>query len=484
MNLLNSRRFIFILTAILILLRPIQADEVEDIMKSIKAGEIFEINKILASPSMEGRLSGTAGYSKAAKWAAAKFKKWELKPVYGKDFLQPFTVGYNEMHATHFSLILPAKNEKDEPQILNLEIYKDFCPTLYSGFGEVKAEVVFAGFGITAPELGWDDYRNIDAKGKIVAFLRGTPQIKDKDFSKFSERQYKLQNAADHGASGLLLILRAVVSGAGEYMEGLPMVTVGEKVVKLLFSPKNYDVQSVNSLIRNGHPLSFATGLKARIHAIGAHHDDTITYNVVGMIEGSDPVLKNEYIIFGGHLDHLGPWPVLHPGASDNASGSAVVMGLAHAFSKLKKRPRRTLVFALFGAEELGLRGSKYMATNLPLYPSKPIMMSNHDMNGVGTMLHISGAKTYPELYELILKVNEKYKITNNISAGEINPVGGNSDYAPFLEKGIPAYSNWVRGGQRYGVHTAEDSIYVITPKIMEDIVRLYFMAVYQFANK
>jgi len=202
------------------------------------------------------------------------------------------------------------------------------------------------------------------------------------------------------------------------------------------------------------------------------------------MLEGSDPELRQEYIIFGGHLDHMGPWPLVHPGASDNASGSAVVMGLANAFSRLKKRPKRSIVFALFAAEETGLRGSKYMASNLPEFPSKPILMSNHDMNGVGTSLYVAGGKTYPELYEIILKVNAKYEINPNISAGTISHVGGNSDYAPFLEKGMPAISTWVRGGQRYGVHTKEDSIYVITPKIMEDIVRLYFMAVYQFANK
>jgi len=105
-------------------------------------------------------------------------------------------------------------------------------------------------------------------------------------------------------------------------------------------------------------------------------------------------------------------------------------------------------------------------------------------MNGVGTSLYVAGGKTYPELYEIMLKVNTRHEINPNINAGAISHIGGNSDYAPFLEKGIPAISTWVRGGQRYGVHTAEDTIYVITPKIMEDIVRLYFMAVYQFANK
>jgi hypothetical protein len=476
--------FVLSIVVFLLILLPVRADEPEAIMKSINAGDIFEFNKILASPVMQGRLSGADGYNKAAKWAAAKFKSWGLKSVYGKDFLQPFEVSYNEMRETHFSVVLPAKDKQDKPQVVTMETYKDFCPTLYSGFGQVEADVVFVGFGLTAPELGWDDYRDIDVKGKVVATLHGTPQIKGKDFSKYVERQAKLDSAVKHEAAGLILINRAVVSGSGNYTEGLPMVMVGDKVANLLFKPKGYDIQSVKALLRDGHALSFETGVKAMIQTIGAHHDKALTFNVVGMVKGSDPELQKEYIIFGGHLDHLGPWPVVHPGASDNASGSAVVMGLAHAFSRLKKRPKRSIVFALFAAEETGLRGSKHMASNLPEFPSKPILMSNHDMNGVGTSLYIAGGKTYPELYEIILKVNAKYEINSNIGAGKISHIGGNSDYAPFLEKEIPAYSTWVRGGQRYGVHTKEDTIYVITPKIMEDIVRLYFMAGYQFANK
>jgi len=469
----SFKRFALNLVIILLILQSAGADEPEDIMKSVKAGDIFELNKILASPSMEGRLSGTEGYNKAAKLVASKFKEWGLKPVYGGDFLQPFEVSYNEMRKTHFSLLLPAQGEEGEPQEMKMVIYEDFCPTLYSGFGEVKSEVVFAGFGITASELGWDDYRNVDVKGKIIAILRGSPEIKGKDFSKYSERGIKLQTAARHEAAGIILINRAVVSGSGTYREGIPIVMVGDKVTELLFRPKGYEVQTVKAMLRDGHPLSFATRVEAVIQTLGTHHDRAITYNVVGMVEGSDPVLRDEYMIFGGHLDHLGPWPVLHPGASDNASGSAVVMGLAHAFSRLKKKPKRSVIFALFGAEEVGLLGSKHVVANLPEFPSKPIMMINHDMNGVGSSLHVSGGKTYPELYELLLKVNEKYKIISNISAGEISMIGGNSDYAPFIKKGIPAYSNWVRGGQRYGVHTAEDSIYIITPKVMEDIVRL-----------
>jgi len=469
----------------LIIWQPLQADEVEDIMRSIKGGDLFEMVNVLTAPEMEGRLSGHKGYDEAAKWVAAQYKNWGLKPVYGKSFLQLFELSYNEMRETTFSLLLPPKNKGEQPRIPEMKIYKDFGPTLYSGFGEVEAEVVFVGFGLTAPELGWDDYRGLDVTGQIVATLRGTPRVEGKDFSGYAERKVKLINAKKHGAVGMILISSAVVSGSGIYIEGLPMVMVGNEVAKQLFSPKGYDMDSLRALLSDGHPISFSTGVKARIKHVGAHHPQSATYNVVGMIEGSDPVLKEEYMIFGGHLDHLGPWPVIHPGANDNASGSVVVMGLAQAFSKLKKRPKRSIVFALFAAEEVGLMGSTHMAENLPTFPSRPIMMSNHDVNGNGTSLYISGGKDYPELFEILLEVNKKFKINQSVDAGDIRAMGAGSDYAPFVDKGIPTYSTWVRGGGRRGItHTAGDSIYVITPKIMEDIVRLYFAAGYQFLNK
>lgn len=482
---MKTRRFFYFLFIFLIIWPSLRADEVEDITLSIKGGDLYELVKVLTSPDMEGRLSGHRGYDQAAKWAAAQFKNWGLKPVYDKSFLQFFELSYNEMRETAFSLILPPKNKEEQPRLAEMKIYKDFCPTLYSGFGEVEAEVVFVGFGLTAPELGWDDYISQNVEGKIVATLPGTPRLEGKDFSGYTARAVKIINAKKHGAAGMILINRPVVSGSGVYIEGLPMVMVGDEVAKQLFSTKGYDVDSLRALLRDGHPLSFSTGVKARIKHAGAHHPRAATYNVVGMIEGSDPVLKEEYMIFGGHLDHLGPWPVIHPGANDNASGSVVVMGLARAFSKLEKRPKRSIVFALFAAEEVGLVGSTYMAENLPDFPSKPIMMSNHDMNGDGTALFISGSKDYPELYELLLDVNERYGMNLSLEAGGIQTMGAGSDYAPFVRRGIPTYSTWVRGGGRRNVtHTAGDSIYVITPKIMEDIVRLYFAAGYQFLNK
>ena len=468
---------------ILALHQPIQADEVEDIMASIKAADIFDINEHLSSPEMQGRLAGAEGYNKAANWVRAKFEEWGLDPVYDDEFFQPFELSYNETHDAAFSIILPDTEGEGEGKTLELAMYEEFCPTLYSGFGESESEVVFAGFGISAPELGWDDYKNVAVRGKVVAIIEGVPRLNGKDFSTYRPRPYKLQNAKAHEAAGLILLNMAVISGSGTYQEGLPMVMVGDEVAEMLFQPRGYDYQTTKTLLHDGMPVSFATGVHARLKVVGVHHAKATTYNVVGMLEGSDPLLKEEFVVFGAHLDGIGPWPRLQPGASDNASGSAVVLKLAQAFSRLEKRPKRSIVFALFSGEELGLLGSKHMVANLPEFPSKPVIMLNHDVNGVGNGIQINGGKDHPALYELIAQVNKKYAINPNLIAGEMGEGFGNSDYGPFLEKGIPAYATWVTGAAPYGMHTPEDSIHIITPKIMEDVARLYFMAVYFYAD-
>jgi hypothetical protein len=482
---MRLKRIFLIGIFLLAVLQPIWTDEGENIMNSIKAGDIFEFNKYLASAEMAGRLSGTEGYNRAAKWAREKFKGWGLSPLYS-DFFQSFEIAYNETGESSFSLILPAKDKEGKPEVREMAVYKDYCPTLYSGFGEAEAEVVFAGYGITAPELGWDDYKEIDVKGKVVAILHGTPEVEGKDFSAYSPREPKLFNAKKHGVAALILIYSTVISGAGTYVEGLPMVMAGDKTVEPLFILNGYTIQTIKALLRDGHQISFPTGVTARIKTSGVHHPKATTSNVIGMIKGSDPKVREEYIIFGAHLDHIGPWPLLNPGANDNASGSAIVMKLAQAFSELKKKPKRSIVFALFAAEELGLLGSKHMVDSLPRFPLKPAIMVNFDMNGVGNSLSVSGAMSYPELYEFVQKVNEKYSINATIKAGEISPRGAGSDYGPFLEKGIAAYANWVSGGggMRSANHSPEDSIYVISPQIMEDIARLYFMAGFLYANR
>ena len=144
---MQLRFFTLNLVILLLALQPIEADELEDIMLSIKAADIFDINEYLSSPEMQGRLVGAEGYNKAGKWVGAKFEEWGLAPVYDDEFFQPFELSYNETHDAAFSITLPDGEGEGESKTLELAMYEEFCPTLYSGFGEVESEVVFAGFG-------------------------------------------------------------------------------------------------------------------------------------------------------------------------------------------------------------------------------------------------------------------------------------------------------------------------------------------------
>jgi hypothetical protein len=460
------------------------AKDLDESVASISIDGIMKTLEFLTSEECEGRLTGSVGYTKAALWAADEFKKIGALPVY-ENYLQSFGIAYNETGDSSFSIIIPPVKEGDKPETRTFEISKEYMPDLAGGFGEVEAEIVFTGYGTTAPELGWDDYEGIDAKGKIVAAFWGTPDIKGKDFSPYRNNIQRSENAYNHGAVGFILIMGKVMGFCSpNYIENFPQVVTDKTFTDLLFQAKGVDKNTIKALITNGNKVSFATGLKAHIKCNGIHHANATGYNVVAMIPGSDPKLKNEYILFGGHLDHMGKWPFLHPGANDNASGCAIILEIARAFAALDKKPARSVMFVLFGGEEEILNGSKFMVSNLPPEPMKIIYMINIDMNGIGSEMWISGAKTYPDLFPYIEKAKKDYNIMCTINSSASLKGSEISDFAPFLRLGIPTWANWTTGGKGGGYHDANDTIYSITPKIMQDVAKLYFSAVYEYLDR
>jgi hypothetical protein len=477
------KSFLIGLFIFVIFIQILIADELAEKVKEISIDRMMNTIELLSSDEYEGRLTGAHGFTKAAKWATYKFKEMGLKPFYD-DYLQPFPVFYNETKNSSLSVIIPAKGEGKEAEVHKMELHEDYVPFLSCGFGEVEAEVVFAGYGITAPEQDWDDYGRLEVKGKIVAVISGAPKIKGKNFDLYNSSRHRGNNAFKRGAVGLIILRRALASVSSDYNEGFPMAMAGESVAKLIFSRKGHDYKTVSNLLKEGHHIGFSTGINIRMSVFGVHHANMMGYNVVAILPGADPKLRNEYIIFGGHLDHLGKWPVLYPGANDNATGSAIVLEIAKAFSSMEKKPKRSVVFALFGGEEMGLLGSKYMANNLPGPPMKLIQMFNFDMNGVGSGIWVSGGKSYPEFYKIMMEVKEEFRIKCKIGTSTISPGRGGSDYASFLRKGYPSYSNWVTGAKKLEYHNPNDTIYLLTPKIMKDVVTLYFTAGYRFANK
>lgn len=458
------------------------AKDLDEAVESVSIDSLMKTLQFLTSEECEGRMTGSVGYTKAALWFADEFKKMGAQPVY-ESFLQPFPIAYNETGPSSLTITIPAEKEGSSPEIKEFEALKDYLPFLSGGFGEADAEIVFAGHGTTVPELGWDDYEGLDVKGKIVAVLYGAPRIKGKNFNDYNNNIHRSENAYKRGAVGFITITNTLAISSTNYIENYPMIVLKESVAEYLFAKKGFNLDTIKNLLANGNKVSFPTGINAKIKCTGIHHVNATGYNVVAYFEGSDPELRKEYLLFGGHLDHMGKWPALFPGANDNASGSAIILEIARAYAALDTKPKRSVMFALFGAEESGLEGSAYMAQHLPAEP-KMIHMINIDSNGIGTGLWIMGAKTYKDLYAYIEKAKKDYDIKCSIDIGEIGPDRGMSDYTAFLKMGIPSWANWTRGGKGGGYHDPYDTIYYTTPWIMQDIIKLYFAATYDYLDR
>jgi hypothetical protein len=458
------------------------------IMHSISSHDLFMYVKELASDKYEGRLTGTEGYNASAEWVASYFKKWGVLPAgdngtYLQAFQNPYTLIFEDCGVwLHLS--------KEDPDFRKSYVYEEeFIPGATSGSGEITAEVIYAGYGVTAPELGYDDYKGIDVKGKIILIEREAPVSPNDDpelFKKwrpYSFHQYKLENAVAQGAAGMLYNYGPISNPNNAYDENFIYSHVGRAVVADVFSGTGRDHrETVSSIRKNLKPLSFPTGKTFTIKNHTEHFPDGIGYNLIGLIEGSDPELKKELIILGGHLDHLGRCYEIMPGANDNASAVAVIMGVAEALTESPIKPKRSVMFLCFGAEEQAVAGSEYYLKN-PLFPlEKTMALLNMDGVGCGYRLSALAGENFPALWEFVKKANEKYihrQISSRYFANLARP---RLDAARFMWKGIPTLSFGSSGSRSY-YHITKDDIDTITPEIMEDLAQLLFMSILDIAN-
>jgi hypothetical protein len=458
-------------------------------MHSISSHDLFNYVKELASDKYEGRLTGTEGYNASARWVASHFEKWGVTPVgdndtYFQAFPNPYTLIFPDCEV---SLHIPVKDGTIKKYY---RYFDEFIPGSTSGSGEVTDEVIYVGYGATAPELGYDDYEGVDVKGKIVLMEREVPVSPNKDeelFKKwrpYSFHQYKLENAVKHGAKGMIYNYGPIGNPNNSYDAGFIYSHVGDVVVKDVFAGTGYEHSKVVGQIRKDlKPQSFATGKVMTVKNTTEHHPDGIGLNVVGLVVGSDPELKDEVILIGGHLDHLGKCYTIMPGANDNASAVSVIMGMAEAFHNCPIKPRRSVLLLGFGAEEQGVAGSDYYCEN-PIFPlDKTIGLINMDGVGCGDVVSALAAENYPEFWKFIDNANTKYihRIINTSYFSNI--ARPRLDAARFLWKGVPTISFSVYGSPSY-YHNPLDNIDTITPEILEDVTQLLFLAVLDMANQ
>jgi Zn-dependent M28 family amino/carboxypeptidase len=271
-------------------------------------------------------------------------------------------------------------------------------------------------------------------------------------------------------------------------LDGFIYAHVDTKVVEQIFTDAGKDYSAIKKLLQNMEVSSFALpeNQQVSIAAKTNYFPDAKACNVAGLIEGSDPVLKNEVVIIGGHLDGQGQMgDVLFPGALDNASGIADILGAAKALARSEIKPKRSILFILLGGEECGLYGSTYYCEN-PLFPvEKTKLMINLDMVGNGTGFFVSGGKTHSELFNHFEEANNRF-IHRKMDASETRKNYGRprSDASIFEAAGIPTFGLWTRNSVHpVYYHHPLDKTDVLTPEIMEDAAKLLFLGVLGVAN-
>ena len=432
----------------------------------------------LSAPEFAGRLTGTPGYAAAAGWVAEELRQAGLVAPPGLgDFMHRFTHTLGGVESASMA-VLSAKEGEERKE---LALAKEFMPLLYSGSGDVSAEVVFVGYGITAPELGRDDYAGIDVEGKAVMALRGAP-ADGRDWLKHDSHRARTANARAHGAAAYLFAESAIANPNGVPIPDLPMAAVSDEIADTLLAGRKLTVADLRKVLSAGGVASFATGRSVRLAVSAPPPREVEAASVVAWLPGSDQALRGEYVIVGAHLDHVGDWPVLNPGADDNASGSATVLEIARAAARLAPRPRRSLLFVLFGGEETGLLGSRALAERPPAGLGRCVGVYNLDMVGAGTGAYVSGGENFPALFAALERARDLVQPGMPLKAGRSSGEP-RADHGPFQAAGIPAVSLFGSGGSHHGYHSGEDTLWWITPKAMEAIGRVVLLAAVDLAN-
>ncbi|MGZ5495409.1 MAG: M28 family peptidase [Candidatus Aminicenantales bacterium] len=461
-----------------------------DGLASISPAETYDIVKTLARPEYAGRLTGHPGFTAAAQWAAKKLAAWGLKPISGKDgYLQPYASPYTIIDKAEMTILLPDSpaDPAKAPVYKEMKLVpeKDFLPLLYSDSGDRTAETVFAGWGISAPEIGYDDYAGLEVKGKFVLCYRGTPDENDKRYQSYDEHRTRMKTARDKGALGIVYVYDEIASNPnGDFLEGFTPAMIGPKVMDAILKDVNSTSADLKkSLTTWKRPVSFPLRAKIHLAVASRHFPQAVGYNVVGYIEGSDPKLRREGVIIGGHFDHTGAhMGLLFPGADDNASGSATVMEAGKAMAALAHKPKRSIIIALFGGEELGLQGSTWFSKHVPGPFDKVAGMFNFDMTGEGDGLWGGGPAEPAEFKGALEEADKSVKVLRGL--GVIRGVGvRGSDFAPFFLQGIPAASLG-SNGPHLAYHQTGDTIYRINPDIMADAAKVAFLAAYIWADR
>lgn len=423
----------------------------------ITSDEIKAHLQFLASDNLKGRFSGSPEERIAGDYIKKDFERHGLKPAFAASYFQAFPFIEKVELSKNNKLFFEIEGKKS-----NLRLQKDYTTAPFSGKAKFSGEIVFAGYGISAPKLNYDDYENINVSGKIVLVMRYHPEhdSSKSDFDRYASYRQKAITAQEKGAAAIIFVngyspkndedpLMALHYDGASGIKDFPVLQIKREEADKIFKSNGLNfADTQNKIDASKKPASF---FFKNVNASGeteAKEVEKLARNVGAVLEGNDPLLKNEYIVIGAHYDHLGIDQALessmykgkdkqiHNGADDNASGTTGLLEVAEKFASIKNQIKRSIIFLAFSGEELGILGSTYY-TNNPSVPIENIVaMLNMDMIGrlnAEKDLTVIGAGTSSKWKDLL---NEKNKYGFKLAFSDGG--SGGSDHQSFSNKNIP----------------------------------------------
>ncbi|MEP6886082.1 MAG: M28 family metallopeptidase [Gammaproteobacteria bacterium] len=443
-------------------------DAADAAMAKIRPEAIRADMRFLADDLLEGRGTGARGYDIAAAFVATRFEGMGLAPA-GEQGGYFQTVPLRSLRVdsskSSFTLLHGGKGR-------SLRLRQDALLGGNPGVADssVAAPVVFVGYGVSAPEKGYDDYQRVDVKGKIVAYLFGAPNFDSSLKAHYTSSLEKRRNAAAHGAAGLILINDPVLEKLYSFAhrvrdlaipgyswldpQGQPAhyfpqlkatASLSLEETARFFEGSGHTADEVFAAAKAGKLRSFALPLIAKLETI-TEWKDLHSVNVAAKLEGSDPALKTEHVVYTAHLDHLGiSTPVngdsIYNGALDNASGTAEMLQIASAFSSMQPRPRRSIVFVAVAGEEAGLLGSDYFATYPTLAQSSIVANVNTDEVQMLWPLRdvVAFGAEHSSLNSVVERAAQRLHLVQSPDPMPEEVAFVRSDQYSFVRQGIPA---------------------------------------------
>lgn len=440
--------------------------EIKSALQSIRSPELRTHLEFLADDLLEGRNTGSRGATLASMYIAGQFKKIGLRAVGENNSY------FQTVHLTSRRISSKSKVSIEVTgEMLPLSYGADFLvvtPAAVNG-AEIEKNVIFTGFGIRAPEYGYNDFSGLDVRDKISVYLSGEPASEDSSFfagkkmTRYATGKSKRETAREMGAAAAVGIIhpellkrlswealhrrysspKMSLRDANESQSRLPAVILHPDVGQLFFSGVQTSFQEIEKQAASGSVASFDMHKKAYLQIFFDEHEIQ-GRNVAGFLEGSDPVLKSEVIVFTAHFDHLGIGvPVkndsVYNGAADNASGVSGLLELAEAFTKLQKAPRRSLLFLAVTGEEKGLLGSEFYVEHPILPLEKTVANINLDIMGLGdTTGIVLYGKERSSLGEIFSQAAKESGLTVFPDELPEQRIFYRSDQYSFAKKGVP----------------------------------------------